>query len=157
MPATWLSELKSKVIMAELWTIVGIVVFSALKFFLAPPAAILAGFSFYESILYTSVGGIIGFLVFFRFGKLIHKFFIRAFKRKPKLTFNKRNRRIIKIKNSYGFWGLALLTPCLLGIPLGAILAAGFYGKQKWAPTVFCLLIIFWSVILSYLSFYVNS
>lgn len=143
--------------MAELWTIVGILFFSGVKFFLAPPAAIIAGLSFYESILYTSIGGIISFLIFFRFGKLIRKFFIRSFKGKPKPKFNKRNRKIIKIKNSYGFWGLAFLTPCLLGIPLGAILAAGFYAKQKWAPLVFCLLIVFWSVILSFLSYYIKS
>jgi hypothetical protein len=143
--------------MAELWTIVGIIAFSALKFFLAPPAAIIAGLSFFESILYTSIGGIGGFLIFFHFGKLIRRFFIRSFKTKPKPKFSKRNRKIIRIKNSYGFWGLAFLTPCLLGIPLGAILAAGFYGKQKWTSLVFCLLIVFWSVILSLLSYYIKS
>lgn len=143
--------------MAELWIILGILVFSALKFFLAPTAAILAGFSIFESILYTSVGGIVGFWVFFRFGKLIRKLLINLFNREPKPKFSKRNRQLIKIKNSYGFWGLAFLTPCLLGIPLGAILAAGFYAKQKWAPMVFSILILFWSVTLSFLTHYINN
>lgn len=143
--------------MAELWSIIGILVFSALKFFLAPAAAVIAGFSIYESIVYTSIGGIVGFLIFFRFGKLIRKIIVGFFKSKPKAKFNKRNRRIIKLKNGYGFWGLAFLTPCLLGIPLGAIIAAGFYSKQKWVMVVFCLGILFWSVILSSISFYINS
>lgn len=143
--------------MAELWTIVGLLIFSALKFFLAPPAAILAGLSFFESVLCTSVGGILGFLVFFRFGKMIRKFFFKLFKRKPKPKFSKRSRRIVKVKNTYGLWGLAFLTPCLLGIPLGAILAAGFYSKQKWAVGVFCVLIVFWSVTLSFISYHIKS
>lgn len=45
-------------------------------------------------------------------------------------VFNRRNRLIIKIRNSYGFAGIIILTPVLLSIPIGTFLALKYYSKN---------------------------
>ena len=140
--------------MTEILKIVGLAVFSGLKFFLAPASTVLAGYNLLETIVITSIGGIIGFLLFLKFGMLIHKAFMTFFKRKEKKLFSKKSRMIVNFKNKYGFWGLAIFTPILFGIPLGSILASTFFGHQKRTIPVFIAFIILWSGILSYYSIY---
>ncbi len=48
----------------------------------------------------------------------------------PKKIFTKYNRRVIRIKHRFGLTGIAILTPILLSIPIGAFLAERFY-KDK--------------------------
>jgi len=135
--------------MADVVQIIGLLVFSALKFFLAPPAAILAGYSLLESILITSSGGIIGFITFYRFGAFFHKKYLELFPPKQKKVFSPRRRKMVKYKNKYGFWGLAVLTPVLFGVPLGALIAAAFFHDRWRTTTVFIGSIIVWSILLS--------
>lgn len=144
--------------MNELWQIAGLLFFSSIKFFLAPPAAVIAGYGFLSSVLITFSGASIGFVIFFKFWQYIKMVFEKLFKpkKKAKKTFSKKNKLIVKAKVSYGLIGLALLTPCLLGIPLGAILASNYYSKSKKAIPVFLTSILLWSVTLTYISLYIK-
>jgi len=54
-------------------------------------------------------------------------------------------------------WGLAILTPFLLGVPLGAFLASAYYRKQKGALWVFFSFILLWSFILTYFSVFIKT
>jgi len=116
-------------------------------------------FAFFETILWTNVGGVLG-IYFFAFlsGKLI-AWWNRTFKKnskfdpengsKGKLTFTKRNRRIVRIKQQYGLIGIALSTPIILSIPLGTFLVVRYYRASR---TKFLYLIVsnvIWSVIYS--------
>ncbi len=143
--------------MTNFFKILGLAVFSGLKFFLAPASTVLAGYNLIETMAITSIGGIVGFLIFLKFGILIHKTFMAFFKRKEKRLFSKKSRMIVNFKNKYGFWGLAIFTPILFGIPLGSILASAFFGHQKRTIPVFILFIILWSGILSYYSIYFKT
>lgn len=143
--------------MLEALKIGGLVLFSATKFFFAPAAIVLAGYDFWTTILITCLGGGLGFAFFFRFGQLIRTAIQHFFKIKPKKKFTKRNKMIIKLKRTYGLWGLALLTPCFLGIPIGAILASIYYSKQKGAIFVFSLFIFVWAFILTSFSIYIKD
>lgn len=130
----------------------GILLLSATKFFLAPSTAVYLGYSLLNSIFLTTLGGIIGFFLFFKFGIAIRKSFQLIIKPKKKKMFSRTNRIIVKVRSNYGLWGLAVLTPCLLSIPIGAFLASRYYPKDKRMPFAFCSLILLWSILLSSLS-----
>ena len=143
--------------MLEFSKVLGLLIFSALKFFLAPSAAVIAGYTFWETFLITSSGGLLGFLLFFKFGEVLQRGFKLIIKAKPKKRFSKRNKMIVKLKRRYGLWGLAILTPSLLGVPLGAFLASAYYRKQKGALWVFFSFILLWSFILTYFSVFIKT
>jgi len=139
------------------------ILFSSVKFAITFPVAILQfEFGFFETILWTNAGGVIG-IYFFAFlsGKLIawwnrtYKRFLNASAENGsggKKTFTKRNRRIVRIKQQYGLIGIALSTPIILSIPLGAFLVVRYYRSSQ---TKFLYLIVsnvVWSFI--YTGFY---
>ena len=138
--------------MAELAKVIGLIIASGLKFFLAPTATVLAGYSFIETICITISGGFLGFVLFFKFGTFIGKLLKKYFPSKEKPRFTRKNRFIVKIKSKYGLYGIALLTPCLFSIPLGAILASLFYSKDKRTIPMFTVSIVIWSLVLTSLT-----
>lgn len=135
--------------MTDVFQIIGLLALSALKFVLAPAAVIIAGYDLIETILITSSGGILGFLVFYRFGSFFHKRYFQLFPPKQKKIFSPRNRKMVKYKNKYGFWGLAILTPILFGIPLGSLVASSFFHEKTKTIVVFVSSIIVWSILIS--------
>jgi hypothetical protein len=97
-----------------------------------------------KTILWTNVGGLAGILVFsFLSDQLIYLWrkYIILFIRKrllpkkpsapPRKIVTKRNRRIVRIKNRYGLPGIALATPVLLSIPVGAFLMERYFEKKR--------------------------
>jgi hypothetical protein len=143
--------------MLEVSKILGLLLFSALKFFLAPSTTVMAGYGFWSTVFITSSGGLTGFYLFFKFGEVLQKGFQRFVRTKSKKKFSKKNKMIVKLKRNYGLWGLAFFTPCLLGIPLGALLASAYYQKQKGALWIFFGFIVLWSFILTYFSLFVKK
>jgi len=146
----------------EIIAIISLAAFSGLKFFLAVPATVLAGYSFLNSVLITSIGGIAGFFLFFYigemkfirlyFGKLMDWIFkLLGIERveKEKKKFNKINRFIVKVRGRFGIMGLTFLTPCVFSIPLGSLLAARYYDKSPVTIPYMILSIIFWSFALT--------
>jgi hypothetical protein len=141
------------------------ILLASVKYAMTFPLAILEfKFSYFETILWMNVGGLLG-IYFFAF---ISEGLIRWIKdlisrRKRKLgivekskkkmkIFTKRNRRIIRIKQKYGLIGIAFTTPLLLSIPVGVFLAVRYYPRSR---TKYIYLIgsnIVWSFI--YTSFY---
>lgn len=145
--------------MEELWQIAGLLFFSSIKFFLAPPAAVIAGYGFVPAVVISFCGGAGGFVIFFKFWQFIKLGIEKLFKKnkkKNKKTFSKKNKFIVRAKVNYGLIGIALLTPCLLGIPLGAILASNYYPKNKKVIPVFLSSILIWSITLTYVSLYIK-
>jgi len=147
-----------------MWIEIGVtILFSAVKFAMTFPLVILQfQFSFVETILWTNVGGILGIYFFAYLSARLISWWNRTF-RKPltessKSTtdstkiFTKRNRRIVRIKQQYGLIGIAVSTPFLLSIPVGAFLVVRYYRSVK---TKFLYLIaanLLWSLI--YAGFY---
>lgn len=139
-----------------------IVAFSSVKFMFAPALAILHyKMSYLASVFLTSLGGCLGVFFFTQLSKAIIGFVIRASrwlnipaKSKRQKTFTRRNRLIVHIKTRYGLWGLVVLTPVFLSIPLGAFLAEHYYPKKQtlyyqfasvfgWSFTLNAIFIIF--------------
>jgi len=122
-----------------------------------PVAIIQFKFNFFETLLWTNVGGIVG-IYFFAFlsDKLIswwNRTFRNSRKRiqqeqpSEKKVFTKKNRRIIRIKQQYGLIGIAVTTPFLLSIPVGTFLVVRYYHSVKSRFLYLIASNLLWSVI----------
>ncbi len=151
-----------------LYKIFYIIFLASTKFAISPMFAILqCKYNVFETIILTSIGGIAGVLIFAFLTKpivitfnfiidktkiniLFHKINLRFFsKKRQKNSFKKRNKRIIKIKQKYGLIGLAILTPILLSIPLGTMIAVKYYTLNKKTILSLTSSVVMWSVVLS--------
>ncbi len=136
--------------------IISVFLLSTIKFvFGGVPMALGLGFSYFESITVTTLGGCFGVAVFvFTSDKLIAFFKERDAQKRiknpnatPKKKFNKKNRMIISVKRRFGLLGFSILIPFLIPIPIGCFLAVRYFNdKQKILRYMF-LSILFWSVI----------
>ena len=144
-----------------------LLIFIAVKFgFSFPFIALKYDFSFSQTVILTSVGGILGVLFFALitaiFSKLWDRYYVgskfeervdKAYRKiiperkKKKKVFTRRNKMVIKMRNKYGLIGLVLLTPSLLSIPLGTFITLRYYPKYLKSILFLCAAVILWSVI----------
>ena len=131
--------------------LIGLLLLSSTKFLFAPSTVTASGYSFLETLLITILGGWFGVIVFFYFGKVLIDLILRRYvstdpkKVKPKFTFS--NKLIVRTKAKYGIMGLALITPVTISIPVGCILAARYYSKEKMTVPYLLMSIVFWSLL----------
>ena len=141
--------------------IIQVILISSVKFLFAPPVALSLGFNFWQTILLTSTGGILGIILFYFLSTGILKLYRYILKRlrtafskdkssaKKKKHFPRRNKLIIRLRGKIGMYGLIVLTPCILSIPLGCFLVNKYYSRNKYVVLYLCIAIILWSVVLS--------
>lgn len=153
-------------------------ILSGVKFLIAPLLSFQLGYNYIQTVLITTVGGILGVLFFYFLSTAILKFFrkswpkIKAYfsgsksrlqeikvsaaakkaKIKNKKYFSRKNKFLVMTKRKYGLWGIAALTPVLLSIPLGTFLANKYYRNKKSVLFSLTVSVICWSLIMS--SFY---
>lgn len=170
--------------MGEFWKIIQVILLSSVKFLAGPPFAYFDNrynFTFFETVLYCVIGGMLGVVTFtffssgltmlwhwirHQFKKVIHrkdyfsepladveghpevKYDYLEKNQKPKV-FTKRNRKIVKIWARYGLAGIALVTPVILSIPIGTLIANSLVSdRRKIILYMFCS-ILFWSVLMT--------
>ena len=104
--------------------------------FAASIAEATTDLNFLEILLSSTLGALFCYNVSYLVGRLI--FFKnnpskeRVFLKKSKKNFKKRNRIIIRIKNSkLGYLILCSLAPVFLTIPIGTFVVLKFYGDRK--------------------------
>jgi hypothetical protein len=114
-----------------------IIFFCTFKFAATFPVAIyLVKMTPLETLLYTNTGGILGTFIFMYLSEFLiriwNKYWPQRLKRnkRKKQVFTARNRRIVRIKTKYGLWGIVILNPVLLSIPLGSFLMVKYYGLK---------------------------
>ena len=144
--------------MADIFTIIYLILLSTVKFFFVPTLTIhVHHYSFFTSVIINSIGGIIGSTFFF---KTSYYFVQRSIKKrkkaieegraKPKRRFTKMNRFIVYTKKTMGMYGLALITPAIISIPIGSAIAAKYYHlKPKKMLGLIYVSSIIWAFILS--------
>ena len=143
--------------MEKILQILLVVILSATKFLTAPITSLNIGFGYLETLLITTIGGVIGVVFFyylsagimFIFGKIASLFIKKGTKPKPAKKFTWKNKLIVRVKRDYGLIGLAAITPTFLSIPLGTFLASRYFHDQKKVITYLCASVIVWSVIVS--------
>jgi hypothetical protein len=141
-----------------------IILFCTWKFAAMFPVAILAmKMSFFETIIYTNIGGALGAVIFTFFSGILIKTWNRylpeIFKcqKKPKKVFTKRKRFLVKVKAKYGLTGIVILTPLLLSIPVGSFLIAKYYGRKRINIAWLISGQVVWSFIYTYLYIQVKA
>lgn len=118
-----------------------VVAWGTLKMMVAAGFGAGFGFTFLETFLWTAVGGCLGVLVFYRLSErltdwsrerwLKGRAHARARGAALRRIFTRRNRWIIRVKHVSGYLGVAALTPLVLTIPVGSILAARFFHHDR--------------------------
>lgn len=126
-----------------------------------PAVIAVYGNNYFLALLSSCSGAIFGTIIFTYLSAGIMKawdnFKDKWFTSKhPKKVFTKSNRRIIKVKHRFGLTGIAIITPILLSIPIGAFLAERFYKEKKKVILYLSVSAIIWCFILyfSFLFFY---
>jgi hypothetical protein len=117
---------------------------STIKFLFSPFAGVPLGMSFLSTYVSAVSGATLSSLFFYFAAEFIMKRtkinklkkeedLIRSGKVIPKKKiFTRGNKLILKIKHSLGIFGICFIAPSLLSIPLGTIIVAKFYGKEKY-------------------------
>ncbi|MSQ79535.1 MAG: hypothetical protein EXR21_07660 [Flavobacteriaceae bacterium] len=105
------------------------------------------GLSFVLCMTLCCIGGYLGVFIFTNMGKRLWVWwdnlpFNRSREKKPKTMASKR--RTIYIKNKYGLWGISFLSPVLLSIPGGCIMASRFYKDKSAIYLRMCIAITVW-------------
>lgn len=131
--------------------ILGLLLFTSVKFLFAPSTIIALGYSFWETILISVIGGWLGVFVFFYSGSWLFSAIEQYTGSKKRKTFNKRNRWIIRLKEGFGLNGIAFV----LGwgsIPIVCLIAAKYFREDR--RTIYYMLtsIVAWSFILTGIS-----
>jgi ABC-type antimicrobial peptide transport system permease subunit len=112
---------------------------AAFKFLLVAPAAIVdLHLNFIEAIVFCFTSGMTGVMVTLYLSKYIfqafswvkHKITGKHHKRTGKV-FTPRKRRLVRFKKTYGLVGISLITPTLLSIPVGTLIAARLYSHDR--------------------------
>lgn len=73
---------------------------------------------------------------------------------KQKKVFTRMNKTIVWIKQNIGIYGVTLLAPLFLSVPIGSIVCAKFYGKRR---RTFPLMLIFTASYSALMCFWIYS
>ena len=167
--------------MGEIIKIILVILLSSVKFVAGPPFAYYDkkyDFSFFETVLYCVIGGMLGVVLFTFFSKPLFQFWhyfkhkiVKAFRKKPvfsepvadidtpveihyeyiksgktRKVFTARNRKIVRLWKKYGLFGIALITPVILSIPIGTLVANSLVSNRKKIIIYMFFSVLFWSV-----------
>lgn len=128
------------------------------KFVVGVPALYAAtNWGFVPMFVFSTFAGSCGVVAFLFFERGLMRFWaavknklpIKAKPSQPKRRFTKRNRMLVKIINSYGLPGIALITPTIISIPVGTILAGRLFHNPKRVFLFLTASVALWSALLS--------
>ena len=144
---------------------------ASIKYFWATPYSFGMKLNEWETIFFIESGGILGFLFFYYFFgflfkelKLLWPFVYRftpvlfkvrfemwlkrrRIKRINAKKFTKMNKIIIRMRRRYGMWGLVILSPVILSIPVGALLGNKYFKNHHHFIPYMILSIVIWGVL----------
>ena len=136
--------------MSILLKILIVISLSGFKFLIAIPlSAYQYDFNFIQTLILSIVGGVIGIFLFSALSNKINKLFPK--KNKVKRTKKRGIKEAITIKTArkYGVYGIAAITPILLSIPIGTLIALRFFPEKKKTIPILMSSVVIWSLILS--------
>lgn len=124
---------------------------SMIKFLFTPFGGPAAKLTFLETYIVCVVGAIVSAVVFYFSSEYFLK---RAAKKRHllmeesrrtgvpiqrKKNFTRANKFIVRLKRRIGIVGISMYAPLFLSVPLGSIITAKFYGKDKRTFPLICL------------------
>lgn len=120
-----------------------IFILGTFKFLFSPIPGAVADIPIMETMIACGVGAVTsGFFFFTMADYFRRRSFQRMLKRKKeaeeagivykeKKKFTRLNKTIVTIKRFMGIYGITLIGPLFLSVPIGSIVAAKFYGRRK--------------------------
>ena len=124
--------------------VISIIAISSSKFVWGIAAVLFLDCTFLEAFLYTSIGGTLGVLFYLFLFDLLFKYSQKKIK---KSKINKFRRFMIKVKQSGGLWGIAMLSPVLFSIPIGIAISVSLQSPKRKIILAHCTSVIFWSAL----------
>ncbi len=111
-------------------------------------------FSFWTGFFMNVSAGFTGVSFFYflsdYFMERAHKKRVRRLKNgtaKPNKIFTWLNKFLVRGKRSLGLFGIAILTPMFISIPVGSIITAKFFTHKKGAYPALLLAVVFWAFV----------
>jgi hypothetical protein len=143
--------------MSSIFKMIIVTLFACFAFKIATPFALASNLNFAQTFISLSVGGTIGvFISFFGGQYILQRWFSKPSASKKKI-FTKTNRLVVKVLKSYGLLGLAAITPPILSVPVGSIIAARFnikyFKNTKYVVTYLLISVYVWALILSAITY----
>ena len=142
------------VLMEYILKIISVFIVASLKYFWASPYSFGLKLNEWETLFIMEMGGILGFMFYYySFTPVIFKvrfemWLIRhRFKRINARKFTKRNKIIVNMRRRFGIWGLVILSPVILSIPVGALLGNKYFRHNHHFIPYMILSIVIWGVI----------
>lgn len=136
-----------------------VVLTASVKFLFAGLVSFGMGNGFWETLIYTAIGGLLGMSVFYLGGRGLLEWFRKRYLRRvqeriskglpPKRIFTRTNRLIVRVKQRYGILGLAMFAPPTLSIPVTALLAAKYFRHDRRTLPTLLVSVMVWSAVLS--------
>lgn len=101
----------------------------------------------FVGFLVSTAGALFGVIVFTYGGfwieeKIKHRFFEKG------KHFNKRTRMLVRLKHSGGLPLVAFLTPIIISVPIGCILATTFVHSREKIVLYMSMSFVFWGIII---------
>ncbi len=130
-----------------------LILVASTKFALTPLVSLPMQITRTELFFTMLFGGLLGYFLFFYFSEyLIRKFagFKSKRRNRERRVFSKKNRMIIGIVRKRGLIVLALITPIILSIPVGAFLAARYFTNKFKINVIMVSSILMWSIIYTF-------
>ena len=136
--------------MSILLKILIVISLSGFKFLIAIPlSAYQYDFNFIQTLIFSIVGGVIGVFLFSTLSNKINKLFPKKNKVKRIKKRGIKEAITIKTARKYGVYGIAAITPILLSIPIGTLIALRFFPEKKKTIPILMSSVVIWSLILS--------
>ena len=147
----------------------GLLALSTIKFLFAPFGGPALKLNYFETYFSCIIGALISSTFFFFLAEYFMKRSINKkreahFKAEKegvllvkKKIFTKMNKSLIRIKHKLGIFGISFLAPLFLSIPIGTIIVAKFYGKNKYSYPLIILGIIINGLITTGISYLIAS
>lgn len=143
----------------EAWHAAAVMSAGMLKFLFSPIVSYQFGHSYLQTVLLTSAGGGLGALIFYRGGRQVLEWLRNRAVRKraralaaglrPKPVFTRTNRLIVRLKHTYGLYGMAFALTPLLSVPVTALLAAKYFRHDERTLPALLAAVVAWSFLLS--------
>lgn len=119
--------------------------------------------SYWEVVVTTFLGAWMSFNIFyFSAGFFMERARLKKLEKikngtiKIKKQFSRTNKGVVKLKLSpFGYFGLVVVGPMVLSIPIGSIIIAKFYRRLKLTYWLETISLFFWANLFTILNFYI--
>lgn len=135
----------------QLIQFISVLLLGGTKFFLGIPLAVQYNFSFWETFIFSCIGGVMGVIIFAKFRKVVLKIYYSFYPYYYSVKKKKNFRKIIAVRavRKYSLLGIAFLTPIIFLIPIGTFIALHFFPNKKKTLPILFVSVLGWSFLLT--------